>query len=141
MDGLLAGGVIGLPPVLDVGSPELQAKIVPDVLAGRKFICLAISEAFAGSDVGGMQTYAYKDGNEWVISGTKKCVFLFYCGKPCSLLMRERTDGSQMARSRTTSLLAARRMADTLSSLFPARMRFPPSRSRLRILLPQAQRL
>jgi len=74
MDGLFAGDVIGLPPVLNFGSPELQAKIVPDVLAGRKFICLAISEAFAGSDVGGMQTYAYKDGNEWVISGTKKWI-------------------------------------------------------------------
>jgi alkylation response protein AidB-like acyl-CoA dehydrogenase len=96
MDGLLAGGVIGLPPVLNFGSPELQAKIVPDVLAGKKFICLAISEAFAGSDVGGMQTYAYKDGNEWVISGTKKCVFFFTVlagGKPRSLLTRERTDG------------------------------------------------
>jgi alkylation response protein AidB-like acyl-CoA dehydrogenase len=76
MDGLLAGGVIGLPPVLNFGSPELQAKIVPDVLAGKKFICLAISEAFAGSDVGGMQTHAYKDGNEWVISGTKKYVLV-----------------------------------------------------------------
>ena len=77
MDGLLAGGVIGLPPVLNFGSPELRAKVVPDVLAGKKFICLAISEAFAGSDVGGMQTYAYKDGNEWVISGTKKYVCLY----------------------------------------------------------------
>ena len=76
MDGLLAGGVIGLPPVLNFGSPALQAKVVPDVLGGKKFICLAISEAFAGSDVGGMQTYAYKDGNEWVISGTKKYVCL-----------------------------------------------------------------
>jgi alkylation response protein AidB-like acyl-CoA dehydrogenase len=97
MDGLLAGGVIGLPPVLNFGSPELQAKIVPDVLAGKKFICLAISEAFAGSDVGGMQTYAYKDGNEWVISGTKKYGFVFfYCTSQWqarSLLMRSRTDG------------------------------------------------
>ena len=75
MDGLFAGDVIGLPPLLSFGSPELQAKIVPDVFAGKKFICLAISEAFAGSDVGGMQTYAYKDGNEWVISGTKKYNF------------------------------------------------------------------
>ncbi|KAI0289503.1 acyl-CoA dehydrogenase [Russula brevipes] len=74
MDGLLAGDVIGLPPVLNFGSAELRAKIVPDVLAGKKFICLAISEAFAGSDVGGMQTYAYKDGDEWVISGTKKWI-------------------------------------------------------------------
>ncbi|KAI0253049.1 acyl-CoA dehydrogenase [Lactifluus subvellereus] len=74
MDGLLAGGTIGLPPLLNFGTPELQAKIVPDVLAGKKFMCLAISEAFAGSDVGGMQTYAHKDGNEWVISGTKKWI-------------------------------------------------------------------
>ncbi|KAI9511274.1 acyl-CoA dehydrogenase [Russula earlei] len=74
MDGLLAGGVIGLPPVLNFGSPELQTKIVPDILSGKKTICLAISEAFAGSDVGGMQTYAYKDENEWVISGTKKWI-------------------------------------------------------------------
>ena len=82
MDGLLAGGVIGLPPVLNFGTPELQAKIVPDVLAGKKFICLAISEAFAGSDVGGMQTHAHKDGNEWVISGTKKYA-CFWIGWAC----------------------------------------------------------
>jgi hypothetical protein len=29
-----------------------------------------------GSDVGSMQMYAYKDGNEWVTSGTKKCMIL-----------------------------------------------------------------
>lgn len=74
IDGLLAGGVIGLPPVLNFGSPELQAKIVPEVLSGKKFICLAISEAFAGSDVSGMQTTAVQEGDEWVITGTKKCV-------------------------------------------------------------------
>ena len=72
VDGLLAGEVIGLPPVLNFGSPELQAKVVPEVLSGKKFICLAISEAFAGSDVGGLQTYAERDGDEWVITGTKK---------------------------------------------------------------------
>ncbi len=74
VDGLLAGQVIGLPPVLNFGSPELQAKVVPEVLDGKKFICLAISEAFAGSDVGGLQTYAERDGDEWVITGTKKWI-------------------------------------------------------------------
>ena len=72
VDGLLAGQVIGLPPVLNFGAPELQARVVPEVLGGKKFICLAISEAFAGSDVGGMQTFAERDGDEWVITGTKK---------------------------------------------------------------------
>ena len=60
--------------MLNYGSPELQAKVVPEVLDGKKFICLAISEAFAGSDVGGLQTYAERDGDEWVITGTKKWI-------------------------------------------------------------------
>ncbi|KAF8235809.1 peroxisomal acyl-CoA-dehydrogenase [Tricholoma matsutake] len=75
-DGLLGGKVIGLPPVLNFGSEELKARIVPDVLGGKKFICLAISEAHAGSDVMGLQTTAVKseDGKEWIINGTKKWI-------------------------------------------------------------------
>ncbi|KAL1739329.1 acyl-CoA dehydrogenase/oxidase [Schizophyllum fasciatum] len=75
-DGLLAGTVIGLPPVLNFGSPELQAKVVPEVLSGKKPICLAISEAFAGSDVQGLRTTATKteDGKFWIINGTKKWI-------------------------------------------------------------------
>ena len=75
-DGLLSGKVIGLPPVLNFGSPELQSKVVPDVLAGKKFICLAISEAQAGSDVFGLQTNAKKseDGKHWIVNGTKKWI-------------------------------------------------------------------
>jgi len=74
VDALLAGEVIGLPPVLNFGSPELQAKVVPEVLDGKKLICLAISEAFAGSDVAGLQTTAVREGDEWVITGTKKWI-------------------------------------------------------------------
>ncbi|KAH7928080.1 acyl-CoA dehydrogenase NM domain-like protein [Leucogyrophana mollusca] len=75
-DGLQAGAVIGLPPVMNFGSPELRAKIVPEVLSGKKFICLAISEAFAGSDVAGLQTKATKseDGKHWIVNGTKKWI-------------------------------------------------------------------
>lgn len=72
VDGFLAGGVIGLPPVLNFGSDEIKARVVPEVLDGKKFICLAVSEAFAGSDVSGLQTTAVRDGDYWVISGTKK---------------------------------------------------------------------
>jgi len=74
VDGLLAGGVIGIPPILNFGSPEVQAKVVPEALLGKKYVCLAITEAFAGSDVGGAQTTAERDGDEWVINGTKKWI-------------------------------------------------------------------
>lgn len=75
-DGLMGGTVIGLPPILNFGSPEIKAKIVPEVLSGKKFICLAISEAFAGSDVMGLQTTATKtpDGKHWIVNGTKKWI-------------------------------------------------------------------
>ncbi|KAK0438190.1 peroxisomal acyl-CoA-dehydrogenase [Desarmillaria tabescens] len=75
-DGLLSGTVIGLPPVLNFGSEELKAKIIPEVFAAKKFICLAISEAQAGSDVMGLQTTAVKtaDGKHWIINGTKKWI-------------------------------------------------------------------
>lgn len=59
--------------MLNFGSEELKARIVPDILAGKKFICLAISEAFAGSDVMGLQTTAVKteDGKHWIINGKR----------------------------------------------------------------------
>jgi len=74
VDGLLAGLVIGLPPILNYGSLELYKKIVPDCLAGKKYLALAISEAFAGSDVGGLQTTAVRDGDYWIVTGTKKWI-------------------------------------------------------------------
>jgi Acyl-CoA dehydrogenase, middle domain len=94
-DGINGGMVIGLPPVLNFGSPELQAQIVSDVFAGKKFIwsvilpawlhegtsmifaySLAISEAFAGSDVMGMKTTATlsEDGKHYIVNGTKKWI-------------------------------------------------------------------
>ena len=74
----MSGSVIGLPPVLNFGLPEIKAKVVPEVLGGKKLICLAISEAFAGSDVAGLRTTAVKtaDGKHWIINGTKKRVVL-----------------------------------------------------------------
>ncbi|KAF7301283.1 Cytochrome b5 heme-binding domain-containing protein [Mycena indigotica] len=74
IDGILAGAVIGLPPVLNFGSPELKARIVPEVFGGKKYIALAITEAFAGSDVSGIQTVAVREGDYWVITGTKKWI-------------------------------------------------------------------
>lgn len=74
--GIVGGLVIGLPPVMNFGSEELKQKVLPEVLSAKKFICLAISEAHAGSDVFGLQTYAKKteDGMHWIVNGTKKWI-------------------------------------------------------------------
>lgn len=70
--------VIGLPPVLNFGSDALRREILPDVLSGKKFICLAISEAFAGSDVAGLTTVATKlpDGSYSVTGSSAFLPFL-----------------------------------------------------------------
>lgn len=42
--GLQGGLTIGLPPVVHFGSEELQNRVIPEVLSGKKRICLAITE-------------------------------------------------------------------------------------------------
>lgn len=66
-DGLNSGMVIGLPPVLNFAKEPLRSKVLEEVFSGQKVISLAISEAFAGSDVSGLRTTATKseDGKSW----------------------------------------------------------------------------
>lgn len=75
-DSIGTGMVIGLPPVMIFGQKQLKEKIVPEVLSGRKQICLAISEPGAGSDVAAIKTTAVKtpDGKHYIVNGTKKWI-------------------------------------------------------------------
>ncbi|KAF8298183.1 acyl-CoA dehydrogenase NM domain-like protein, partial [Clavulina sp. PMI_390] len=68
--------LIGLPQVINFGSAEMKEKVVPDILFGRKFTSLAVSEAFTGSDVAGIKCTATKpkDGSYWTINRTKKWI-------------------------------------------------------------------
>ena len=44
---------------------------MPDVIAGRKITAVGITEPGAGSDVAGIRTTARRDGDHWVLNGTK----------------------------------------------------------------------
>ena len=74
-----AGGVtaslmvhgIGLPPVLALGTEEMKQKIAPAVLSGDKRISLAITEPSGGSDVAQLKTRARRDGDHYVVDGSK----------------------------------------------------------------------
>jgi len=74
MWGLIEGLSIGLPPILLFGSDYLKDKVAKDCLAGEKFICLCISEPWAGSDVAGMQTTAKREGDHYIVNGAKKWI-------------------------------------------------------------------
>ena len=62
---------IGLPPVWRTGSDALKASVVPQVLAGEKIIALAITEPSGGSDVANLKTRAVRDGDHYVVNGSK----------------------------------------------------------------------
>lgn len=73
----LAGGLsIGLPPVLNYGSPELRRRVLPQILSGDKRICLCITEPRGGSDVANLETSAIKtpDGKHYIVNGEKKWI-------------------------------------------------------------------
>ncbi len=62
---------IGLPPLLALGSPALKERVVPAVLAGEKISALAITEPSGGSDVANLRTSARRDGDHYVVNGSK----------------------------------------------------------------------
>lgn len=76
VDGIGAGLVIGLPPVMHFGPQWMKEEVGMKVLTGEKIIALAISEAYAGSDVKALRTVARRtpDGQSFVVSGMKKWI-------------------------------------------------------------------
>ncbi len=64
----------GLSPVLRYLKPEVFALYGAGIASGEKTLCFGLSEPDAGSDVFGMKTRAVRDGDEWVITGTKQWI-------------------------------------------------------------------
>jgi acyl-CoA dehydrogenase len=62
---------IGLPPLLDHGTTELQTEVIPPVLRGDAIAALAITEPGGGSDVAGLRTTARREGEDYIIDGEK----------------------------------------------------------------------
>jgi acyl-CoA dehydrogenase len=62
---------IGLPPVLNWGSEAMKQAVAPPVLAGEKHISLGITEPGGGSDVANIRTTAVRDGDHYLVNGSK----------------------------------------------------------------------
>src|SRR5213592_2885897 len=59
------------PPVHLFGTEEQKQRYLVPAIKGQKIACLGITEPDAGSDVAGIKTTAVRDGDEWVINGSK----------------------------------------------------------------------
>ncbi|MBX9603272.1 MAG: acyl-CoA dehydrogenase family protein [Bryobacteraceae bacterium] len=62
---------IGSPPIAAAGTAGLKARVLPRILSGEKISCLAITEPSGGSDVSAIQTSAVRDGEDYVVRGSK----------------------------------------------------------------------
>jgi acyl-CoA dehydrogenase len=74
-----AGGVsaslmshgIGAPPIALAARPEVKARVLPEILSGKKISALAITEPNGGSDVANLRTTARREGDHYIVNGEK----------------------------------------------------------------------
>jgi butyryl-CoA dehydrogenase len=58
-------------PIYRFGTEEQKQRFLPDLLSGKKIGAFSLTESEAGSDSSNTKTVARKDGNKWVINGSK----------------------------------------------------------------------
>lgn len=82
--------------ILQFGTEEQRRKFVPPLVSGEKIGCFAITEADAGSDVAGMRTIAKRDGDRYLLNGSK--IFITNAPVTHAGLVYAYTDRSQKHR-------------------------------------------
>lgn len=69
-----AASSLGVYPILFSGSEEMKQRYLPSVASGKKFAAFGLTEANAGSDASGIRTTAVRDGDYWILNGTKQWI-------------------------------------------------------------------
>jgi butyryl-CoA dehydrogenase len=69
-----AATALGIEPIIMFGTDEQKKKYLPDVASGKRLGAFGLTEANAGSDAGAIQTTAAKDGDFYVLNGTKQWI-------------------------------------------------------------------
>jgi alkylation response protein AidB-like acyl-CoA dehydrogenase len=65
---------LGTIPIIVSASEEQKQQYLPEIAAGKKLAAFGLTEANAGSNVAGMTTRAVKDGDHYIINGTKQWI-------------------------------------------------------------------
>jgi alkylation response protein AidB-like acyl-CoA dehydrogenase len=69
-----AGTALGTLPIILSGNAEQKKRWLPDIAAGRKLAAFALTEPQAGSDAAAVRTTAIRDGDHYVLNGTKQWI-------------------------------------------------------------------
>ena len=79
-----------LPPILEFGTEAQKRRYLTAGIAGEQTFCLGITEPDAGSDVAGIKTRAVREGDGWVINGSK--TFITNGHRAGTILLVTKTD-------------------------------------------------
>ncbi len=77
-------------PIYLFGSEEQKQKFLVPLAEGRAMGAFGLTEPAAGSDAGGTRTTAVRDGNDWILNGTK--IFITNGGEADTYVVLARTD-------------------------------------------------
>lgn len=69
-------GSLAMTAIHSFGSEEQKQEWLPRMAAGEAIGCFGLTEPDAGSDPASMQTFARRDGDDWVITGSKRWIGL-----------------------------------------------------------------
>ncbi len=69
-----AASGLGAYPILLYGSEELKQTYLPQIASGMTLAAFGLTESGAGSDVSGIKTTAVRDGDHYILNGTKQWI-------------------------------------------------------------------
>jgi len=90
---LAAHTSLGTAPIYEFASEEQKRKYVPDLASGKKFGAFGLTEPNAGSDAAGTQTTAVRDGDHYIVNGSK--IFITNANYASTFIVTAMTDKSK----------------------------------------------